>query len=163
MAAGNSKYCPTETEEEITFSNWCDAHGYTHWHVPQETFTKSWQQKAKNKAMGVLPGVSDHWVVLPTPRKPDGSLVVIELKRQFGNTPTDEQIRFLRTMEKVDNVTAVCCYGANEAITLCEQLQNGVFTTFDECWERTNNLAEKRAKKTKKTEKSLKTENDLPY
>lgn len=161
-----NKYCPSETEEEITFSSWCEQKGYTHWHVPQETFTKSWKQKKKNEEMGVLSGVSDHWVKLPTPLHPEGSLIVIELKRQFGNTPTDEQIKFMLEMEKIDNVTAVCCYGGDEAIKLCEELRVGEYATFDMCWVRTNKLIENRQKRRKNPKKSPKSQiskSDLQY
>lgn len=156
-----NKYCPSETEEEIAFREWCDSKGYLNFHIPQETFTKSWQQKVKNKEMGVLAGVSDHWVKLPTPKHPQGSLVVIELKRQFGNTPTDEQIKFMLSMEQIDNVTAVCCYGAQEAIKVCEELNVGKYETFDKCWERSNKIIKNRQNNAKKIKKSPKT--DLPY
>lgn len=157
------KYCPSETEEEIAFSDYCKSKGYTHWHVPQETFTKSWKQKQKNKEMGVMSGVSDHWVKLPTPKHPNGSLVVIELKRQFGNTPTDEQINFMLSMEEIDNVTAVCCYGAEEAIKVCKELNVGKYTTFDLCWERTNKLIKNRQKAKKMRKITEKPQNNLPY
>lgn len=157
------RVCPTETAEEITLSQYLDSRGFTHWHIPQETFTTSWKQKAKNKAMGVVSGPSDHWLILPTPPHPNGTLLAIELKRQFGNTPTDEQIKFMHNLEKVDNCGAVCCYGADEAIKVIEELERGEFETYDRCWERTLKIEENRKNKRKSPKKPQKSENDLPY
>lgn len=161
------RYCPTEDAEETAFSDWCERQGLTHWHVPQETYTTSWKQKAHNKSLGVLEGVSDHWVKLPTTYCPNGSLLVIEFKRQFGNTPTNAQIRFLDEMNTIDNVAATCCYGADEAIRMVEEIMKGVWETFDKCQERVKKLKEKRLKKPKnrpeEPKKVSKSKNDLPY
>lgn len=161
------KICPTEDIEEEQFSSWCKQQGLTHWHVPQETYTNSWAQKNHNKALGVLEGVSDHWVKIPTPAHPDGSLLIIEFKRQFGNVPTDAQIAFMDEMNTIDNVAAVCCYGFEEARQVVLELIEGKFTKLDECQERTAKLKEKRLKRLKNRLKSLekmsKPKNDLPY
>lgn len=161
------KTCPIEDVEEELFNHWCTEQGLTHFHVPQETYTNSWKQKAHNKALGVLEGVSDHWVKLPTIYHPKGSLLIIEFKRQFGNTPTDSQIKFMEDMNEIDNVAAVCCYGFEEAKQVVEEIKNGNFTTYDKCWERTNKIKENRAKraenKAKLAKKSQKSKNDLPY
>lgn len=160
--------CPDETSEEEALSDYCDMNGWTHWHVPQETFTKSWSQKRKNKRQGVRAGVSDHWVVLPTCK--GHLLVAIELKRQHGNTPTDEQIEFLEDVDKVTNVVTVCCYGAGEAIDVLEELKKYETTTLDLCNDRMNRIKlrrqirKKRKKQKKNTEKPVKTPKDeLPY
>lgn len=157
--------CPTETEEEVTLSNYCDAQHWVHWHVPQETYTTSWKQKAKNKAQGVLEGVSDHWVILPTCK--GHLLVVIELKRQWGNTPTDAQIKFLNDIDAVTNVVPVCCYGADEAIQVLKELREYKTSALDKCLERTEKLRKKRENPSKKPRKLVKTsqnaKNILPY
>lgn len=160
--------CPDETSEEEALSDYCDTCGWTHWHVPQETFTKSWAQKRKNKRQGVRPGVSDHWVVLPTNK--NYLLVAIELKRQRGNTPTDEQIQFLEDLDKVTNVVTVCCYGAQEAIDVLEELRKYDTTTLDLCNDRMTRIKlgrERRKNNPKKPKNQEKTgksgENDLPY
>lgn len=157
--------CPDETSEEATLCEYCDARHWVHWHVPQETFTKSWSQKRKNALQGVKPGVSDHWIILPSAT--GYLLVVIELKRQHGNTPTNEQISFLHAIDAVTNVVPVCCYGAAEAIEVLEGLMFMNYEPLDRCNERMEKLWEKRqktAQKPKKTPKTAKnTENDLPY
>lgn len=161
------KTCPIEDVEEELFNHWCTEQGLTHFHVPQETYTDSWKQKAHNKALGVLEGVSDHWVKLPTIYHPKGSLLIIEFKRQFGNTPTDSQIKFMEDMNEIDNVAAVCCYGFEEARQVVLELIEGKFTKLDECQARTAKLKEKRLKRLKNQLKSLekmsKSKNDLPY
>lgn len=156
-------YCPHETDEEIALSDYCKERGFTHWHVPQETYTDSWKQKAKNKAMGVLEGVSDHWIILPTTAFIKESLLVIELKRQFGNTPTNAQIKFLKAIGNVQNIGSVCCYGADEAIKVIEEVEKGDFTTFNKCNERMYKIEENRKKRRKISKKSPKSKNDLPY
>lgn len=154
--------CPTETSEEIDFSNYCKARGLVHWHVPQETYTTSWAQKSKNKAMGVLEGVSDHWVRVPLKTGGYG-LVVIELKRLWGNTPSDAQIKFIHQMDEINNVAPVCCYGAEEAIAVIEEIEKGDFTTYDKCWQRMTKIEENRRKRAKNKEKMAKNKNVLPY
>lgn len=112
--------------------------------------------------------MSDHWVVLPTCK--NYLLVAIELKRQRGNTPTDEQIRFLEDLDKVTNVVAVCCYGAQEAIDVLEELRKYNTTTLDLCNDRMIRIKlgrERRKNNPKKSKNQEKTEisgeNDLPY
>lgn len=161
------KTCPIEDVEEELFSHWCDEQGLTHFHVPQETYTTSWKQKAHNKALGVLEGVSDHWVKIPTPNHPRGSLLIIEFKRQFGNTPTNAQIKFMENMNEINNVAAVCCYGFEEAKQVVTELRMGHFEMFDKCWERTKKIKAKRLEKLEKMKKTVeklsKSKNDLPY
>lgn len=158
------KWCPTEDVEEAQFSSWCDHKGLTHWHVPQETYTTSWKQKAHNRDLGVKAGVSDHWVKIDVPFPPANDrhsvLLVIEFKRQFGNIPTDEQIKFIHEMEEIPNVTAVCCYGCDEAIKVVEELERGKFDTFDKCTARMLKIEENRKKRAKNRKNS---KNDLPY
>lgn len=170
------KSCPIEYEEEVSFCEYCDRRGFTHWHVPQETYTDSWKQKAKNKAQGVLEGVSDHWVILPT-EKWGVILLVIEFKRQFGNTPTPAQIDFIHKIDQVDNVLPFCAYGCQEAVDVIEELEQGIDQqTLRVCEQRLEKIHEsrqKRQKTAKNTQNVAKkkndrddlppAENDLPY
>lgn len=154
------RYCPTEDEEEAAFTQYCERRGLTHWHVPQETYTTSWKQKRHAKELGVRAGVSDHWVVIPTPLQPNGSLVVIEFKRQFGNTPSDDQIAFLESLYSVSNIAPACCYGRDEAVRMIEELEVGDFTIYDFCWERLQKIKKNREKRAKKKEKQ---KNECPF
>lgn len=58
-------------------------------HIPQETYTKSWMIKRKNKAMGVRPGVPDMIVVYP------GTVLFLELKRAKGGVLSPTQAKWL--------------------------------------------------------------------
>lgn len=152
-------YVPLEDDEESALCGYCDLLGYVHWHVPQETYTTSWKQKAKAKKLGVHSGVSDHWVKVPTPT--GHQLFVIEMKRQKGNTPTDEQIKFIREMNEIENVKACCAYGSAEAISVLEEAKSGVYNTYQKLTERMEKIAENREKKAKNSKKPQKTV--LPY
>lgn len=56
---------PTEDQEQEAFVQWLRLKGYPHFRVPNETYTRSWSQKAKNKKLGVSSGVPDLAVVVP--------------------------------------------------------------------------------------------------
>lgn len=158
--------CPIEDVEEEMLSDYCKLLGLNHWHVPNETYTPSFAQKRKNEALGVQSGVSDHWI-----RIKNGTgekLIVIEMKRQFGNTPTDKQIAFIEDMNKLDDVYACCCYGGEEAIKVLDEMRQDVYNTYYDCLMRMQKLKEKRQKTTEKPKnvqkKNKKVEkNDLPY
>ena len=102
---------PTEFEEECAFSEYLDDNGYVHYHVPQETYTKSWGIKMKNHRIGVRKGVCDHWVVIPT-KMGHTLLVAIEMKRLKGGVVSQEQKDFIKAVSKCKDVLAVICYGA---------------------------------------------------
>lgn len=136
---------PLEYDEEIALSDYLDSRFFLHWHVPQETFTKSWGTKMKNRRMGVRKGVSDHWVVIPMPNGKQ-QLVAIELKRQHSGTPSDEQIAFIEAMLDAD-VYAFVAHGANEAINILDELEQGKDTKFWENTEKMRKIAQKRAEK----------------
>lgn len=106
---------PTEYEEACVLADYLELllgqgkiEAYTH--LAQETFTKSWATKMKNKKMGVRPGVPDYIVATPK------TLVFIELKRQKGNKPTGYQRKWVGELNNYTGVEAKVCYGAEEAI-----------------------------------------------
>ena len=84
-----TKDIPSEDDEEGAFTDWLELQGYTHWHVPQETYTTSWAVKNKAKKLGVRRGVPDHWAIVPTSNT--FRLVAIEMKRAKGGTISDDQ------------------------------------------------------------------------
>lgn len=55
-------------------------------HIPQETFTKSWVTKKKNKAMGVRSGVPDMVIVFTR------YVLFLELKKEKGGILSDAQL-----------------------------------------------------------------------
>jgi len=76
--------------------------------VPNNTWTKSWSQKAKQKKLGVMSGVPDLIVVTPT------KVFFIEMKRQKRGkvmVTQDEWIDAINTT----GVPARVCHGFEEA------------------------------------------------
>ena len=78
-------------------------------HVPQETFTKSWVTKNKNKAMGVRSGVPDMLIVFPH------SVLFLELKRLKGGVVSQAQATWLEALSATGKVTAKVACGWDQA------------------------------------------------
>ena len=78
-------------------------------HIPQETFTRSWSVKNKNKAMGVRSGVPDMLIVYPH------TVLFLELKRLKGGVVSDSQKHWIESLEKTKKVHARVARGFNEA------------------------------------------------
>jgi hypothetical protein len=89
--------------------------------IPSSTFTRSWNQKRKNKAMGVRKGVPDLMIVAKN------TLLFIELKRLKGGVTSKEQKRFITHLNSTGAV-AVVCKGAEEAKTAINDI---VLTRFE--------------------------------
>lgn len=77
-------------------------------HTANETYTKSWKQKRKNKEMGVRSGVPDYIIV--TPKK----VLFIEMKRTKGGVISDTQKKWVSALEATKTACKVC-YGFDEA------------------------------------------------
>jgi hypothetical protein len=102
---------PTEDTEQRIFVQWLRLQGLSHFRVPNETYTKSWSQKNKNKALGVSPGVPDLFVLIPRV-----GLLAIEMKRQKGGVVSPTQREWLDRLNEIPSVETFICRGANEAI-----------------------------------------------
>lgn len=85
-------------------------------HIPQETFTKSWGTKRKNKAMGVRSGVPDMLIVYPK------AILFLELKKEKGGVLSPFQVRWLDALSATGKVTAVCAAGWVEAKAAIDKL-----------------------------------------
>jgi hypothetical protein len=118
----------------VIFASWCKYNNVPSYHLPQETYTKSWNQKRKNKIEGVVKGVSDYLVILPEKKCRLGRAIIlfIELKRKkptlkngkLGaplNKATQEQLDFIALVTEVQNVEGYVAYGSEEAIALVEK------------------------------------------
>lgn len=106
---------PTEDSEQATFVQYLRLKGYPHFRVPNETYTKSWKQKAKNKALGVVPGVPDLFVVV------NNRLVAVEMKRQKGGVVSASQLEWLKTLQGA-GIACTVAKGADEAVKFIEEL-----------------------------------------
>jgi len=77
-------------------------------HVSNETYTKSWRQKFRNKAMGVRPGTPDYIIVTHK------CLIFLELKRLKGGVVSAHQKEWIAALDKV-SVPIRVCKGFDEA------------------------------------------------
>lgn len=88
-------------------------------HLAQETFTKNFGTKMKNKRMGVYPGFPDYCILLPS------IIVFIEMKRRKGGKLTDAQQEWIIELNNYnDCVHAFVCYGFDEAKKLIDNAIN---------------------------------------
>lgn len=110
---------PLEDWEQADFVVWLNDRSIKHFRVPNETFTKSWSQKRKNKALGVQRGVQDIFVlILPSQsRDGEGYLLGIEMKRQKGSTTSKEQKEWEGLFMELGlpNVQPYICKGSQAA------------------------------------------------
>ena len=81
----------------------------------QETFTKSWKQKNKNKAEGLEAGLPDYLIVLPK------KIVFIEMKRQRLGVTSSYQKEWIDALLLARQEVFVC-KGCDEAIEVVESL-----------------------------------------
>lgn len=125
---------PTEDQEQEAFVQWLRLKGYPHFRVPNETYTRSWSQKAKNKKLGVSSGVPDLFVAVPFPpphliiahkdrddEVRNKTLVAIEMKRKKGGTTSANQKKWIKTLNE-SSVETVVCKGCDEAIEFIESI-----------------------------------------
>ena len=128
---------PTEEQEQMAFVQWLRLKGYAHFRVPNETYTKSFKQKAKNKALGVSSGVPDLFAVVPRQQElwnglgaeairtgdtaTVPTLVAIEMKRKKGGATSANQKQWLQTLNDA-GIQSVVCKGCDEAIKFIESI-----------------------------------------
>ena len=134
---------PTEDQEQEAFVQWLRLKGYPHFRVPNETYTRSWSQKAKNKKLGVSSGGPDLFVVVPADYSDatmefihygdnpvvsgDGvygknhRLVAIEMKRKKGGVTSANQKQWIKTLNEA-GIQAVVCKGCDAAIEFIESI-----------------------------------------
>lgn len=106
---------PTEDQEQATFVSWLQMKGIAHFRVPNETYTTSWAQKNKNKALGVSAGVPDIFIALP-----HVGLLAIEMKRVANSKTSDAQLQWIATLNTIPGIEACVCKGADKAIKVVE-------------------------------------------
>ena len=85
-------------------------------HSSNETYTKSWKIKNRNKAMGVRAGMPDYLICLPAHK----TLLFIEMKRVKGGTLTVEQKAWLKMLNEC-GVIALVAKGFDEANAILER------------------------------------------
>ena len=108
---------PLEYDECVVFAEYLTAKGLKFTHLAQETFTKNWGTKMKNKRMGVMPGVPDYLILIP-----QKGIVFIEMKRIKGGVVSPQQEEWIEELNKFDGCEAAVCRGAEEAIKLIDSI-----------------------------------------
>lgn len=84
-------------------------------HIPNETFTKSWGAKIKNKMQGVHKGVPDYLILLKD------KILFIEMKRITGGVVSSEQIAWMKALAGL-GFEAHVAYGFDEAKKILDSL-----------------------------------------
>jgi len=110
------KVYPTEYEEACVFVEWLDLRGIKFSHLAQETYTKSWGVKMRNKKQGVKRGVPDYLCIV------NNHLVFIELKRKGHGVVSQEQQGWIDALNICKNTQAYVAKGANDAISIIEEI-----------------------------------------
>lgn len=106
----------TEDQEQELLVQYCDLRGIPRFRVPNETFTRSWNQKRKNKALGVSAGVPDLFLIVGK------KLIAIEMKRTVNGVTSPAQKAWLEKLNKA-GVPAQVCKGHEEAIKFIEEME----------------------------------------
>lgn len=107
MASNTS---PLEHAEALVLVAWLKKQGLRHHHSPNETFTKSWRTKSRNKSEGVSTGFPDYVIVIPSK-----GLVCVELKRQKGSVTSPAQVAWIESLNEA-GIPSKVCLGAQAAI-----------------------------------------------
>lgn len=74
-------------------------------HVANETFTRSWNVKRKNKAQGVRPGCPDYIIVTPS------TVLFLELKREKGGVVSNAQKEWILSLQNRPGIQACVARG----------------------------------------------------
>lgn len=82
----------------------------------QETFTRSWSQKRKNKSEGLRSGLPDFIIVFT-----NGIVLFLEIKRTEGGRLSPAQNEWLSALMQTDCMVHVA-YGADQAIKIIDNI-----------------------------------------
>ena len=111
------KVVPLEAEEQKVLVEWMEYKKIKFSAIPNSTYTKSWNQKRKNKEQGLRKGLPDLLVCLNDKQSKSGAILLfVEMKRIKGSSATPEQKEWIRSLNEINNVECMICYGADEAI-----------------------------------------------
>lgn len=115
---------PTEHEEAVALADYLTLRGWRFSHIPQETFTKFWGTKIKNKQEGVHRGVPDYILFVPIKNGKE-QLVFVELKRKKGSVTSPEQKEWINALNSCGCPSKIC-KGADEAIAYIETIAKSI-------------------------------------
>lgn len=114
---------PSEFSEQCLLVQYLELYNYKFSKLAQETFTRSWQTKRKNKLSGLRPGVPDMAVIIPADWRNAKKVKLLfpELKRTKGGVVSAEQKEWIDALNLVEGVTAKVCRGYEEARAFIEE------------------------------------------
>ena len=114
---------PLEEHEQIDFVNYLEKKGIKFTAIPNNTFTTSWNQKRKNKATGLRPGLPDILMIIPCG---DGKkrIAFVEMKRVSGGVVSEEQKNWILAIKECEETDVEVCRGCKDAIEFVESLLN---------------------------------------
>lgn len=110
-------FIPTEYDEQCALVEYLELKGLLFSKTAQETFTRSWGQKMKNRKSGLRKGLPDMFIVIPAEKAICGLsiLLAIEMKRVKGGRVSDEQLEWIKSLSEVPGVRAVIANGFDQA------------------------------------------------
>ena len=109
----------SEHDEQVAVVDWCAWSRIPCFAIPNGGL-RGKAEAARLKAEGVKAGVPD--LCIPIAR---GGYHGLFIEMKFGrNKPTDEQMKWLSTLER-NGYMATVCWGAEEAIAVIEQYAKG--------------------------------------
>lgn len=103
-----TKYVPTEYEEQIIVVNYAEKVGCKLTAIPNSTYTKSWNQKRRNKASGLRAGFPDLAIIA------NDVFFCIEMKRSSGGVLSKEQKEWHESL-RAAGIPVYVCKGFDEA------------------------------------------------
>lgn len=111
---------PSEHEEALLLKDYLDVlwrqkKVVCYSHIANETFTKSWSTKMKNKQEGVHAGIPDYIIVLPH------TVLFIELKREKGGVVSPEQETWIEALNARVGIHAKVCKGFDQSKEFIEE------------------------------------------
>lgn len=112
---------PTEYQEQCLLVEYLEIKGLKFSKIAQETFTRSWGIKRKNKMSGLRKGVPDMLIIIPI-NLGANRLLFIEMKRSKGGKISEEQSEWLTELNKVAGVIAHEARGFEEAKKIIDSL-----------------------------------------
>ena len=116
MTAAKRPPCPLEAEEASILVRYLRLRGIRFHHSPNETgHTPEAKRRANRmKQQGTSAGYPDYTIIV------GGSLLFIELKRQYGSSTSQEQKDWITAINEVQNCQGFICKGADKAIKVIE-------------------------------------------